>query len=351
MILLLAAPAGAAARQPTGPPPGVFAVPHPTVPLHDVVKAVPGAASARIAATASAERYPIGNGSDATIAVNVTTACRTACDAADPQAIANFVGTLVHGGEVELLTVQLNTPGQIEFDCGYGAQACYYSGENKIVISGSDDPGPDGASREFILAHEYGHHVAQHRLAPAPFSPAVDWGTARWASYKNVCQGQRSRRFFPGNEGTHYYRDPGEAFAESFAFNRFPEAQQRWAWIHSLKPDPRAFAAIRRDVLDPWVGRRGFTDSGRLPTRGRHATAKAFRTPLDGRVSLWLRGPHPGRFELILRSRSGRKLRAAAGLGPGRPLEFTVCGQSRLRAVVERRGARGGRFTLAVQRP
>ena len=51
------------------------------------------------------------------------------CDSADPQAIANFVGTLIHGDEVSLLTVQLDTEFQLGFDCGYGAEACYFPGD------------------------------------------------------------------------------------------------------------------------------------------------------------------------------------------------------------------------------
>jgi hypothetical protein len=295
-------------------------------------------------------RYPIGGGSDATIAVGVTAACRESCNAVDPAGIASFVGTLIHGSEVGLLTVQLDAYRQIDSDCGYGAVACYYTGQNRIILSGDDALASDGATREFVLAHEYGHHLAQHRRAPSPFTPAVDWGTARWATYKNVCQGQRSRQLFPGNEGYHYFQDPGEAFAESFAYNRFPNAPQRWAWSHSLKPNATAFAAIRRDVFDPWHGRLSLRFSGRLRAGKRRTVGKTFRTPLDGRVHFRLEG-RPGAFELILRNRSGRKLRDYPQPSRGRSLNFTACGQSALRVVVKRRAKRGGRFALVISRP
>ncbi|HEX7060296.1 MAG TPA: hypothetical protein VF176_10650 [Solirubrobacterales bacterium] len=350
MILLFAVTAAAVVAR-TAPPRSAFDVPRPAVPMRDVVRTAPSALSAHIATTAATwGRYSIGDGTDATIAVSVTSACRESCDAADPQAIASFIGTLVHSSEVNLLTVQLDTPRQIEYDCGYGAAACYFTSQNRIILSGDETYASDGANREFVLAHEYGHHVAQHRRAPAPFAPAIDWGTPRWSTYKNVCQGQRSRRLFPGNEGFHYFQDPGEAFAESFAYNRFPDAPQRWAWVDSLRPNATAFAAIRHDVLEPWAGRQSLTFSGRLNAGGRRMIGKTFRLPLDGRLRLRLQAP-PGVFELILRNRLGRKLRDSTHVGRGHLLGFTACGQSSLRAIVERRGERGGRFTLSVYRP
>ena len=202
----------------------------------------------------TANRYPIDDGSGETVAIAVTAACQAACNAADPQQIADFLGTLIHGSEMELLTVQLDTPSQIEFDCGYGAQACYYGGEDKIVLSGNDAPAPDGASREFVLAHEYGHHVARHRESPPPFPAAIDWGTARWSSYEHVCQRSRAGALFPGNEGLHYFRDPGEAFAESFAHLRFPESGVPWRWLPALEPDAAALRGDPRGHPPPLAG-------------------------------------------------------------------------------------------------
>jgi hypothetical protein len=344
MILFFTASAGAA--PPAGPPRSVFDVPRPAVPMRDLVVSGPDAFSARISATAMTQRFPIGDGRGSTIAVGVTAACRATCDAADPQAIASFVGTLPHEAEVGLLTIQLDTSWQIGSDCGYGAQACYDTWRDLIVLSGDDDTQYDGATREFVLAHEYGHHLARHRPAPPPFRPAIDWGTPRWASLKDVCQGQRARRLFPGNEGRHYYENPGEAFAESFAFYRFPDSPVQWSWTPSLRPNAAAFAAIRRDVYRPWV-ERIVKIRGRLPAGG-HAVTRTFRTPLDGRASLWLRGPGFGGSELSVRNGAGAKLREVAGTGP---LEVTVCNQGRLRVVVKPRGSHSHRFTLAVKRP
>lgn len=348
MILLLAAPAAAGRTSPAQR--AAFAVPHPAVPLRDVVREAPGAAGARIAATASGQSYSLNDGSAAAIAVEVTAACRQECNAADPQAIASTIGTFIHGPEVNLLTVQLDTPFQLGFDCGFEAQACYFGGENRIVLSGDGDPAPDSAGRDFVLAHEYGHHVAQHRDMPAPFPAAIDWGTERWSSVENVCQGNRAGALFPGDEGRHYYEDPGEAFAESFAFNRFPTAAVEWAWAPALRPSAASLRAIRRDTLRPWLGRDSFTVSGRVPRNG--AVVEEFPTPFDGRVSIGPAGKPGLGYDLVIRNGSGKALRSSRqGVSSRHRLDYTVCGQSRLRVAVRASGRSGKRFELTVQRP
>jgi hypothetical protein len=331
MIVALAAPASATAWR-------------------DRVIETPGVGSAAVTASAAESRYPIDDGSDETVAISVTESCEALCDAADPQQIAEFLGTLIHGPEMELLHVQLDTPSQIEFDCGYGAQACYYGGENKIVLSGDDTAAPEGASREFVLAHEYGHHLAHHRESPSPFPEAIDWGTPRWASYEHVCQGSRAGALFPGNEGLHYFRDPGEAFAESYAHLRFPESKIPWRWISSLEPSAGAFRAIEEDVLDPWVGRTSFKLQGRL-RRPDTAAVRAFGTPLDGTVSLRAVHERP-RYDLSLLNPAGRILRSSRrDLSLGRQLNYTVCGQSTLRVAIRAPHRLGGGFALQIQRP
>lgn len=332
MIFLLAAPATGA----TAP--------------RDTVIEIPGAGSAQISASATEDRYPINDGSGETVAIAVTEACEASCTAADPQQIANTLGTFIHGPEMELLTVQLDTPSQIEFDCGYGAQACYYGSENKIVLGGYAGPAPDGASREFVLAHEYGHHVARHRESPPPFPAAIDWGTARWSSYEHVCQRSRAGALFPGNEGLHYFRDPGEAFAESFAHLRFPESGVPWRWLRALEPDAKALEAIREDILDPWLGRTPLKLRGRVPPRRDGPVLRTFGTPVDGTVSL--RPASRSRFDLDLLNPLGHLLRSSRhGLSFRHRLNFTVCGQSRLRVAIRASGASRGAFKLQIQRP
>ncbi len=351
MILILAAPAAASARAPAPRPPAQAR--HAWAePVRDAVIAMPSPTSASISESAASARYPIDDGSGATIGVAVTAACQAYCSAADPQQLADFIGTLIHGPEIELLTVQLDTPFQLSLDCGFGAQACYYSGENRIVISGDDTPGPDGASRDYILAHEYGHHVAQHRHNPAPFPAPINWGTARWSSHEHVCRLRREGAAFPGDEGSHYFQDPGEAFAEAFARNRFPNAHVKWEWSRAMKPNAGAFRALREDTLDPWHGRTGFVLSGRVPPRRGATVVESFRTPLDGTVSLRPSSLLRHHYRLSVKSPTGRVLLTSRhGLDLHHQLDFTVCGQSRLRVAIRSNGGSGGPFSLLVHRP
>lgn len=350
IVIFFAAPARAAVGAPGTT--DALEVPQPAAPTRDVVSGAPGAAAAQISANASSQRYGIGDGSDATIAVGVSSACAQNCTAADPQRIASFIGTLIHGNEVNLLTVQLDTPFELGFDCGFGAEACYVTGQNKIVISGNEEFDRDGASREFVLAHEYGHHVAQHRRLPAPFPRAVDWGTERWASAEGVCQARRHGKLFPGDEGVHYFEDPGEAFAEAFAHSRFPEVSVRWRYLRQLRPTAASFRAIEEDTLSPWQGRESLVLSGRVPARGEGAAVESLPTPLDGSVTLRPVGLHRRGYELALRSRAGRLLRNFRPRPRARNrMDFTVCGQSRLRLQIRSLTGHPSPYRLQIQRP
>ena len=350
VLLAWAAPAGADTRQPL-PRPGLLEVPSPSIPFRDVVLPGPSAAAARASAAASAGRYPVNDGRGRSVEISVTTTCELICTAAGPQAIANFLGTLVHGNEMNQLAVDLVTPFEMTARCGGSALACYFSGPERMVISGNHDVAPDGASREYIIAHEYGHHVANNRRNP-PFDPAIAWGTKRWGTYERVCQGVRRGVYFPGDESPdRYFENPGEAYAEAFAVARFRNSGVDWAWIDSLKPNRRSLRMIRADALRPWSGRKRTVVTGRLPKDGRTILVERLRTPLDGNLGLRLEGPSRPDFDLLLRDRRGRVLRSSNGIDSAERVNYTVCGTSRLRAVVKRSGRGGGRFRLTILRP
>ena len=77
---------------------------------------------------------------------------------------------------------------------------------------------------------------------------------------------------------------------------------------------------------------------------------RAFGTPLDGTVSL--RPAGDPRYNLALLNPAGRVLRTSRhGLSFGHQLNYTVCGQARLRVAIRSSHRAGGAFKLQIQRP
>ena len=73
-------------------------------------------------------------------------------------------------------------------------------------------------------------------------------------------------------------------------------------------------------------------------------------TPLDGVLSIGLKAKARADYSLALRDHAGRVLRAASGSGPHEKVNYTICGQARVKAVVTRVHG-GGTFRLTVRRP
>jgi hypothetical protein len=317
-------------------------------PPRDAIVEGSGPATARISASASAARYPLNDGTGATVAVAVSAACQAVCADADPQQIADLIGGLHHGPEVERLTVQLDGPFQIQLDCGARVSACYFPSQARIVLSGDEVPAADGAGRALVLAHEYGHHLARSRVSPPPLLSPLLRGTPRWAREANVCRLQRAGHVSPGVGGSNYYEDPGEAFAEAYGRLHFPSPGVEWKWIEALRPDEAAFRAIREDALDPWTERTGIAVAGRAPSHG--VVVRQIPTPLDGTVTV--RGMRPRRdVALGLQNPLGELSMARMSGGPPRSVEYTVCGESRLGVVLRSLRERGSQYRLQVQRP
>ncbi|HEX6025917.1 MAG TPA: hypothetical protein VFZ00_28250, partial [Solirubrobacter sp.] len=151
-------------------------------------------------------RYPTADG--LTIPV-------VAADPAVAQQYATLVGTLPHGPELAELRIVVVPAAGVGEACGAnedeGVVACYGAFDKTMIVP--DAPVADSDfSVEYVIAHEYGHHIAAHR-SNAPLS-ALDYGPKRWASYELVCVNAMRGRLAPGDEGEFYRHNPGEAWAE-----------------------------------------------------------------------------------------------------------------------------------------
>jgi len=264
---------------------------------------------------------------------------------ADAQVVAAELGALVHGDEMNRLSVLMVTALEMQAICGADILACYDQRTEEMVIAGAESSKPP--SRAFLVAHEYGHHVEVNREND-PW-PALDWGTKRWATAERICPGVAAGRYQPGAYRSEtYYDNPGEAFAESFAFLHYPH-DVKWDW-NLPEPDGYSFAAIREDVLHPWDGRRRVSRDGRLAASGDRDGSK-IPTPLDGRLKLRLDGPAADDFDLRLldSDRDHLLARTKAG-GSNESLSYTVCGKRDV--VVQAVSREGdGRYEIRAKRP
>jgi hypothetical protein len=314
----------------------------------------PTRALARARASSSLARYDVHDGAGRSVDIQVSLICQTTCNAADPQAMANFLGSLPHGDEMNQLTVQLvKPPGEMSAACGTAeALSCYYPSENLIVGSGDSFTASDNATQLYVIAHEYGHHVANHRNN-APFAnPSIAWGPKNWASFAGVCQGVRAGRYFPGDEGSHYYDNPGEAWAESFAHNAFPTTGVPWEWPDFPDPHTGAFPLIQKDALSPWNGDHPDRRGGRFGTRRKvHKQTKGFATPLDGDLTVTLKGPDRANLGLKLKGPDGSVVARSDGSGSKEQVHYSVCGQRSFTAVVNRHGHKRTRYWLTAVEP
>jgi hypothetical protein len=345
--LLAAALAGAggARGSASGPAPAV------TSPLARAIDALPGTAlrAQRLAAvTATWRGGPITTSAGETVRVFVSDTYPV--DQVTPEAWAEFLSGLAHGPELALVTVYIAPLAEVQELCGDQALGCYSA--NRIVSIG--DALPDDASPEEVLRHEYGHHVAFHRLNP-PW-PAIDWGPKRWASAAGVCARVVRKEAFPGNEGGNYAQNPGEAWAEVYRLmdeRRAGITTGRWTIIApSFYPDEAALQAAERDVLEPWTGSTTTVFRRVFGKRTKKVWWIPLSTALDGELQVRVSLPRNGLHEVALVGPNRTTvLGRAQWVGQStKRASATVCGQRTLFLRVTQRGALG-RVTVLVTAP
>jgi hypothetical protein len=255
------------------------------------------------------------------------------------QAAADFVDSLVHGKEISTVSIYFAPPAEVGTLCSsQEVDGCYFPASGDIITVGEDTP---WSTVEEVVTHEYGHHVANNRLND-PW-PAIVYGTKRWSTYEGVCQKETAGAAFPGDEGEHYFQNPGESFAESFLHLNevklgLPETP--WGYDPMFTPDAGALAAIEQDVLKPWKQTALKFRTGRFSRRGQQKSF-TFKTPLDGVFAAELRGPRGS--TLTVKGAANVK-RLSSGVSAA-----LVCGERSVTARFKAGGA--GRFAAAALIP
>ena len=267
-----------------------------------------------------------------------------------PEKWAEFVAGLTHGSELASLTSNIATLDEVQQLCGARALGCY-SG-NRMVSLG--EPAPDGTTPEEVVRHEYGHHVAFHRLN-TPWR-AIDWGPKHWASAATVCTRVVAREAFPGDEGFNYANNPGEAWAEAYRLMDERKAgitTATWPIVSpSFFPDEAGLLAAERDVLEPWTASRKTVFRRTFAKTTKKPWWIPLPTPLDGDLVLNATVPLNALHEVALVAGNRRTVVRRAGWIGQRTKRITtgVCGQRAYFVRVTPRGV-AGRVTITVSSP
>ena len=262
-------------------------------------------------------------------------------DDALPQDWATYLGTLVHGPELARLTLDLMLLSDVQAKCGSQALACYDPSEETIYASPEDQL--DSPPAKEIVTHEYGHHVANNSN-DAPWD-ALDYGTKRWSSYENICAKAAAGTASPGDEGSHYFQNSGEAFAESYRvlnLQKLGVPSSGWDIVDpSFYPDATALTLLQEDITTPWVAPTVSKLHGSFGT----GVVRTFRvqTQLDGTFTARLISPTQAKMRLALYNAGTLVLR-------GTSIRYEICGERSLTLKVERFSGRGA-FTINVSKP
>ena len=237
----------------------------------------------------------------------------------------DFLDSLAHGPELHTLRVLIAPPTEIGEICGGGdgVLACYAPATQRMVVPGEELATGNGPTTSYVVAHEYGHHIAANR-SNEPFN-ALDFGPKLWASEERVCSRTIEHKLAPGDEGEAYVYNPGENWAEAYTRLKYPE--QAWTFAPILKPDAAALAAARRDVLEPWTRQRAKTFRS---TIGPNARTRTFTLPLrlDGRLSARVVGPAGSNVGLTITS-GAKKQGQTTSVGRSHTLTFAAACRDR----------------------
>lgn len=219
------------------------------------------------------------------------------------QSYVDFLDSLPHSTELSKLAVYIAPADEVLSICGgqEGTLACYDAGSHVMYVPGEQQTTTSGVTTSYVVTHEYGHHIAAFR-SNAPFD-AFATGPKYWSSYERVCDRSNQGVLFPGNETDHYFANPGEGWAETYAHMKYRD--QAWTFSDQMQPDEGAYAAAALDVGTPWRGQSTKAFKGTFGRRGSSTRQFSFPLTLDGALSLRLSGPRASNYNLVVSSDGG----------------------------------------------
>lgn len=266
-----------------------------------------------------------------------------------PEGWAEFLTKLTHGPEITQLTTYIVTFDEVQAICGSRALGCY--GDDRMIAPG--ELAADIAPEE-VVRHEYGHHIANHRSS-RPWT-AIDWGPKRWSSAANVCARVGRREAYPGDQGSNYSLNPGEAWAETYRLMDERKAgitTATWQIVaSSFFPSEPALQAAELDVTQPWAAPRTTVATRVFGRRTPRVWWIRLATPLDGEIRINATMPNGGTHEVALVGANRTTVvRRARWTGQRvKRLDGTVCGQRSYFVRVTQTGALG-RVRVSVTIP
>ena len=270
-------------------------------------------------------------------------------EAATPTRWAEFLTGLTHGSEVSQLTLYVGTLDEVQGICGSNALGCY--ARDQLVVPGET---AIDVSPEEVMRHEYGHHIAYHRSNP-PWD-AIEWGPKRWASTENVCARVDRKEAYPGDEGSNYALNPGEAWAETYRLLDERKAgitTASWRIVSpSFFPTEQAFQSAEQDVLQPWTAPHTTSASHVFGKRSPKVWWLQLSTPLDGTLHVNASVPSGGTYDVALVGANHRTVvgRATWVGQRAKRLDGSVCGQRSLFVRVTQKG-KLGRVRISATSP
>ena len=211
-----------------------------------------------------------------------------------------------------------------------------------MIVPGDQATGSD-YSVNYVIAHEYGHHIAANR-SNAPLR-ALDFGPKRWSSYELVCKNTMDGRLAPGDQSHLLPPEPGRGVGRGLRAADLPDP--------GLDASRRCCARRR---ARRWPCRPTCCSPGPSASR-RPSTAsgtRSFKLPitLDGAFTLQLDGPARTNYDIVVKS-GGKVLDRTTKRNSSDRIHYRIACRDRrtenLQITVVRRSGDPAPYTLTAK--